>query len=92
MTDLANPGDTGPRAASAGTLFFQVFAVYVLLAPLYYASIDVIPLMLLELAAIGFLFVIIFSFLTTDERSEEMWDELYVRQNTGINAESATVH
>ncbi len=40
----------------------------------------------------GFLMVILFSLLTRDKRSEEMWDELYVRQNTGINAEKATVH
>jgi cation/acetate symporter len=40
----------------------------------------------------GFLLVIIISLLTRDKRSEEMWDELYVRQNTGINAEKATVH
>jgi cation/acetate symporter len=41
---------------------------------------------------IGFLFVILFSLFTRDERADEMWDELYVRQNTGINAEKATVH
>ena len=32
------------------------------------------------------------SLFTRDKRSEEMWDELYVRQNTGINAEAATAH
>jgi cation/acetate symporter len=36
--------------------------------------------------------VILFSLFTRDKRSEEMWDELYVRQNTGINAEAASVH
>jgi cation/acetate symporter len=41
---------------------------------------------------LGFLFVILFSMLTTDPRSEEMWDEMYVRQNTGINAEAASEH
>lgn len=41
---------------------------------------------------LGFLCVIIFSLLTKDKRAEEMWDELYVRQNTGINAEAANVH
>ncbi|RJX30958.1 MAG: cation acetate symporter [Oxalobacter sp.] len=40
----------------------------------------------------GFLMVLIFSLMTRDKRSEEMWEELYVRQNTGINAEKATVH
>jgi len=41
---------------------------------------------------LGFLFVILFSMLSTDPRSEEMWDEMYVRQNTGINAEAASEH
>jgi cation/acetate symporter len=41
---------------------------------------------------LGFLVVILGSLLFRDKRSEEMWDELYVRQNTGINAEGATAH
>jgi cation/acetate symporter len=41
---------------------------------------------------LGFLCVIVFSLMFRDERSEEMWDELYVRQNTGIHAEGATAH
>jgi cation/acetate symporter len=41
---------------------------------------------------LGFLMVVLFSLITRDKRSEEMWDELYVRQNTGINAEAATAH
>lgn len=41
---------------------------------------------------LGFLFVFLFSYFTYDPRSEEMWDELYVRQNTGINAEKASEH
>ena len=41
---------------------------------------------------LGFLSVIVFSLLFRDKRSEEMWDELYVRQNTGIHAEGATAH
>ena len=41
---------------------------------------------------LGFLLVILGSLFTKDKRAEEMWDELYVRQNTGINAEAATVH
>jgi cation/acetate symporter len=41
---------------------------------------------------LGFLLVVIFSLLTRDRRAEEMWDELYVRQNTGINAEAASIH
>jgi len=41
---------------------------------------------------LGFLTVILFSLFTRDRRSEEMWDELYVRQNTGIHAEGASAH
>jgi cation/acetate symporter len=41
---------------------------------------------------LGFLITILVSLFTRDRRSEEMWDELYVRQNTGINAEGATAH
>jgi cation/acetate symporter len=41
---------------------------------------------------LGFLMVILGSLLTRDKRAEDMWDELYVRQNTGINAEAATAH
>ena len=41
---------------------------------------------------LGFLLVILGSLFTRDKRSEEMWDELYVRQNTGINAEAASAH
>jgi cation/acetate symporter len=41
---------------------------------------------------LGFLCVIVFSLLFRDKRSEEMWDELYVRHNTGIHAEGATAH
>ena len=41
---------------------------------------------------LGFLCVILGSLLTRDKRSEEMWDELYVRQNTGIHAEAASAH
>jgi cation/acetate symporter len=41
---------------------------------------------------LGFLAVIIGSLLYRDPRAEEMWDELYVRQNTGINAEGASAH
>lgn len=41
---------------------------------------------------LGFLMVILFSLFTRDKRADEMWDELYVRQNTGINAEAATAH
>ncbi len=41
---------------------------------------------------LGFLMVILGSLFTKDKRAEEMWDELYVRQNTGINAEAATAH
>jgi cation/acetate symporter len=41
---------------------------------------------------LGFLCVIVFSLAFRDKRAEEMWDELYVRQNTGIHAEGATAH
>jgi cation/acetate symporter len=41
---------------------------------------------------LGFLMVFVGSFLYRDKRAEEMWDELYVRQNTGIHAEGATAH
>jgi cation/acetate symporter len=41
---------------------------------------------------LGFLTVILFSLFTRDRRSDEMWDELYVRQNTGIHAEGASAH
>src|SRR5512144_337187 len=41
---------------------------------------------------LGFLAVIIGSLLYRDRRAEDMWDELYVRQNTGILAAKAAVH
>jgi cation/acetate symporter len=41
---------------------------------------------------LGFLCVILFSLLSRDKRAEDMWDELYVRQNTGIHAEAAQAH
>ena len=41
---------------------------------------------------IGFLCVIIGSLLFRDRRAAAMWDELYVRQNTGIHAEGASAH
>ena len=41
---------------------------------------------------LGFLAVLLFSLFSKDARAEEKWDELYVRQNTGINAEAASVH
>jgi cation/acetate symporter len=36
--------------------------------------------------------VILLSLLTRARRAEEMWDELYVRQNTGIHAEGTVAH
>ncbi len=39
---------------------------------------------------LGFLMVILFSLLTRDRRSESLWEELYVRQNTGLNVEEAS--
>ncbi len=41
---------------------------------------------------LGFLAVIIGSLLYRDRRAEEMWEELYVRQNTGIGAAKAAAH
>ncbi len=37
---------------------------------------------------LGFLMVIFFSLLTKDKRAIRKWEELYVRQNTGIHAEA----
>jgi len=34
--------------------------------------------------------VILFSLFTRDRRSEERWEELYVRQNTGLNVEGVS--
>jgi cation/acetate symporter len=41
---------------------------------------------------IGFLAVILGSLLGRDKRAEDMWDEVYARQNTGILASKATTH
>ena len=41
---------------------------------------------------LGFLAVILGSLLYRDKRAEDMWDELYARQNTGILAAKATAH
>jgi cation/acetate symporter len=41
---------------------------------------------------LGFLAVIVGSLLYRDKRAEDMWDELYVRQNTGILAAKAHAH
>jgi cation/acetate symporter len=41
---------------------------------------------------LGFLAVIIGSLLYRDPRADEMWDELYVRQTTGILASKAQAH
>jgi cation/acetate symporter len=41
---------------------------------------------------LGFLCVILGSLLWRDRRAHELWDELYVRQNTGIHAEQAVAH
>lgn len=39
---------------------------------------------------LGFLIVILFSLFTRDKRSEDLWEELYVRQNTGLNVANAS--
>jgi cation/acetate symporter len=41
---------------------------------------------------LGFLAVILGSLLYRDKRAEDMWDELYARQNTGILASKAAAH
>jgi cation/acetate symporter len=41
---------------------------------------------------LGFLCVWLGSLLYRDRRAEERWEELYVRQNTGIDAEGASGH
>jgi cation/acetate symporter len=41
---------------------------------------------------LGFLAVFLGSLLYRDRRAEEMWEELYVRQNTGILAAKAQAH
>jgi cation/acetate symporter len=41
---------------------------------------------------LGFLAVIIGSLLYRDKRADDMWDELYVRQTTGILAAKAQAH
>ena len=41
---------------------------------------------------LGFLAVFLGSLLYRDKRAEDMWDELYVRQNTGILASGAVQH
>ena len=41
---------------------------------------------------LGFLAVILGSLLYRDRRADDMWDELYARQNTGILAAKAAAH
>ena len=41
---------------------------------------------------LGFLAVILGSLLFRDKRADDMWGEMYVRQNTGIHAEAAAAH
>ena len=41
---------------------------------------------------LGFLAVIVGSLLYRDKRAEDMWDEFYARQNTGILAAKAVAH
>jgi cation/acetate symporter len=41
---------------------------------------------------LGFLAVLIGSLLYRDRRAEDIWDELYVRSNTGIGRAAATAH
>ena len=39
---------------------------------------------------LGFMMVILFSLLTRDKRAEDLWEELYVRQNTGLHVEDVS--
>jgi len=39
---------------------------------------------------LGFIMVILFSLFTRDQRSERLWKELYVRQNTGLSVAQAS--
>lgn len=39
---------------------------------------------------LSFLMVILFSLLTRDKRAKELWEELYVRQNTGLHVEDVS--
>ena len=39
---------------------------------------------------LGFLMVILFSLLTKDKRAEDLWEELYVRQNTGLQVQEVS--
>ena len=41
---------------------------------------------------LGFLAVVLGSLLYRDRRADDMWDELYARQNTGILAARAAAH
>jgi cation/acetate symporter len=41
---------------------------------------------------LGFLAVILGSLFFRDRRADDMWDELYARQNTGILAAKAAAH
>ncbi len=41
---------------------------------------------------LGFLAVFVFSMFYRDPRAEAMWDELYVRSNTGIGRSGAAAH
>ena len=41
---------------------------------------------------LGFLAVFLGSLLYRDRRAEDMWDELYVRSNTGIGRAAAAAH
>mgnify|MGYP001765288741 CR=1 FL=1 len=77
--------ERGRELASLRVLGFTHGEIaYILLGELALLTLAAIPL--------GFLVVILGSLLFRDKRSEEMWDELYVRQNTGIHAEGATAH
>ncbi len=57
----------------AGSMFFYFFAAFLVLAPLYKAGNRPLPLLLLELAAIGFLFVIFAVYRAPAALPRTMW-------------------
>ncbi len=72
------------RIAALGDRTTNLIGLTEPLLPLRNPGIISIPL--------GFLSVILGSLLWRDRRSEELWDEVYVRQNTGLGAAAASQH
>ena len=101
---LAAASDEAPRAAAQQALDkvdADVGAAQAKLASLGDSRTSIVglerPLIALRNPGIisiplGFLCVFLGSLLWRDRRAAERWDELYVRQNTGIDAERAAEH